>query len=361
MGYRNPFTYFPGGIFETLLPDFILSFTLFTSLSYAVLSKRFEHQRSAVGMAGAIGMSLSIGLVAWERQKGLSIKNLGPVSVFFAVIVLALVMYKVIARIGGSWAGVGIALGLSILIIMILGFESPIDPQAVYSIMVVALIVGFIAFLFHYSRSHSYTPYARAARKELPYIRDDISRLYRDRTISKGIGKGLRRLRKDTELLGEEPEKASDLLVQLKRILPAEGWLSEQMARLREKAQRIRKGHILRLDETKQVYRNLPKSERKRAAAKLVERYNQLIDIDKRLERLESVVSENENRVRLLTKEAKTCVENYQYRRFDEIIKQAEKLQSHNSKIVKLIERTERKLSRLAQTIAKQAKGVDNK
>ena len=53
-------------LFESALPDFVLAFAFFTSLVYAVLGKRFEHQRSAAMMSAAIGFTLSIGLVWWE-------------------------------------------------------------------------------------------------------------------------------------------------------------------------------------------------------------------------------------------------------------------------------------------------------
>jgi len=64
MGLRNPFGQLAiGQLFESLLPDFALAFTFFTALTYAVLGKRFGHQRPAVAMSTAIGLALSIGLV----------------------------------------------------------------------------------------------------------------------------------------------------------------------------------------------------------------------------------------------------------------------------------------------------------
>ena len=46
-----------GPLFQTLLPDFVLAFALFTALSYAVLGKRFDHQRPAVVMSAAVGLA----------------------------------------------------------------------------------------------------------------------------------------------------------------------------------------------------------------------------------------------------------------------------------------------------------------
>jgi hypothetical protein len=95
-------------LYESVLPDFVLGFAFFSSLSYVVLSKRFEQQRPAITMSAAIGFALSIGLIWWEQSTGFSIKDLGPIAIGFAIIVLAFVMYQSIRHIGGSWAGAGI-------------------------------------------------------------------------------------------------------------------------------------------------------------------------------------------------------------------------------------------------------------
>ncbi len=106
MDLSNPFSDVAlGELFETLLPDFILAFAFFTALTYAVLGKRFDRQRPAIAMSTAMGLALSVGLVWWEQRNGLSIRNLGPLAVGFAIIVLAGVMYQAIRQVGGSWAG----------------------------------------------------------------------------------------------------------------------------------------------------------------------------------------------------------------------------------------------------------------
>ena len=71
-------------------------------MTYAVLGKRFEKQRPAITMSAAIGFALSIGLVWWERANDLSIKDLGPIAVGFAVLLLAFVMYQSVRQVGGS-------------------------------------------------------------------------------------------------------------------------------------------------------------------------------------------------------------------------------------------------------------------
>jgi len=66
MKYANPFTGLAiADIFETLLPDFVLAFTFFTALIYAILGQRFGRERPAA-MSGVLGLALAIGLVWWE-------------------------------------------------------------------------------------------------------------------------------------------------------------------------------------------------------------------------------------------------------------------------------------------------------
>ncbi|MFX0200228.1 MAG: hypothetical protein ACFFCW_29260, partial [Candidatus Hodarchaeota archaeon] len=120
-----------GDLFESALPDFILAFAFFTSVAYAVLGKRFGQQRPAIAMSATIGFALSVGLVWWEQSTGFSIKDLGPIAIGFAIIILALVMYQSIRQIGGSWAGAAIALGASILIAKLLQINLPINPQII--------------------------------------------------------------------------------------------------------------------------------------------------------------------------------------------------------------------------------------
>ena len=342
---------------ESLLPDFVLAFAFFTSVVYAVLAKRFEKQRPAIAMSVAIGLTFSLGLVWWEQANNFSIKDLGPIAVGFAILLLAFVMYQCIRHIGGSWAGAGITIGASILIASLLGLNVPIDSEIIQTVTVVALIVGILAFLYH-TRGHTiFYPYISA---NLPEARHNMSDLYGERHLSDQLGKRIKKIRKETDLLNERPEGAGDVLLQLKRMLPAEGYLTERMAQLRTKAHQIRNGHIARLEETRHVFAKLPTSAKKRAAADLAARYKQIIGIDTRLERLDKTVAENEKRIRNLTRQAQTHAANYNHQKLYEILKDAEKLQNHNNKLFKIIERTEARLSTIASKIAKEAEQVNN-
>ena len=343
------------GRVENHLPDFVLAFTFFTALIYAVLGKRFKRQRPAIAMSAALGLALSAGLVWWERSNGLSIRDLGPIAVGFAVIILAFVMYQSIRQVGGSWAGAGIALGASIIIAEVLGMHIPISGQIIQTLVAVALIVGVIAFLHHH---HGHSPLPRV-RAKLPESKPDMSRLFRERHLSHAIERRLNGIKKQSETLRDRPDRAGSIAQQIRKMLPAEGYLTERMARLRAKAHQIRNGHIARLEETRHVFARLPTPAKKKAAAELAAGYNQIIGIDTRLERLDKAVAENERRIRELTQKAQERATQYDHKGLVDCLKHAEKLQKHNSRLFKIIARTEAKLTSLAKQVAARAKQVE--
>jgi hypothetical protein len=186
-----------------------------------------------------------------------------------------------------------------------------------------------------------------------------MSDLYRGRKLSKKLTKGLQKTRHQAETLNEHPEETRDVLLRLKRMLPAEGYLTDKMAHLRTKAHGIRNGHVARLDETSHVFAKLPASVKKKAAAHLADRYRQVIGVDTRLERLDKAVAETETRVRDLTARAQQYAARYDYQNLNSSLKAAEKLQHHNSRLLKIIERTERKLSVIAKKVAREVRQIE--
>jgi len=343
-------------LLESLLADFVLAFAFFTSVVYAVLGKRFEKQRPAVAMSAAIGFALSTGLVWWERANDLSIRNLGPIAVGFAILLLAFVMYQSIRQVGGSWSGAGITIGSAIIIAKLLGLNIPVDPEIIQTIIVVALTFGLLAFMLH---RHHFHPRLRSTEHAVPDIRHDMADLYRQRHLSNELDHGLRRLRRQARTLHEHPEQAADISLQIKRMLPAQGYLTQRMAQLRAKAHGIRKGHIARLEETRHVFAKLPTAVKKKASAELATRYSQMAGMDTRLERLDRAIAENERRIRQLTQEAQQHTANYDYQKLVSCLKQAQKLQHHNSKLFKTIDRTESKLTAIANEAARNVKQVN--
>jgi len=356
---NNPFLRTPfADLFRTLLPDFILGFAFFTALTYAVLGRRFGRQKPAAAMSAALGMALAVGMVWWEYDHGLSIRDLGPVALGFAVIVLCMVIFHAIRHVGGSWAGVGIAIGITIIVTWTLDLQWPVNSAIVQTTAIVALTVGALAFFFHLHGSR--TPFLPSSpRVEIADIRHDITDLHKDRRMGKGLKRGFRKIRRETDLLTGNPQEKTDIMLQLRRMLPAEGWLTERLARLRERAHHMRKGHITRIDELRHAMTQLPAKARKQASREIVARYKEL-KLDQRLERLDKAVAENERRIKRLTLEAQNVIARYKYRKVDGLLKTAEELQNHNHKLIKIITRTEKKLVRIAQKIAREAGRVKN-
>lgn len=236
-----------------------------------------------------------------------------------------------------------------------LGFKVPIDAQIIQTVTIVALIIGLMALFAHHRPIH---PHSRPTKPVLPDIKHSMADLYRERHLSKKLDHGLRTLRKEAKTLHEHPEEAADIATQIKRMLPAQGYLTERMAQLRAKAHQIRNGHIARLEETRQVFAKLPTSAKKKASGELAAAYNQMVGIDTRLERLDNAVAENEKRIRELTTKAHESTAKYDHRGRVEALKDAEKLQHHNSRLIKTIERTEDKLSAIAKRIANEVKQI---
>lgn len=346
MRYDNPFSSLPiSDLFETLLPDFILAFAFFTALVYGVLAKRVQHQRSAVTVSATVAFTLSIGLVWWEQSVGLSIRDLGPIAVGFAIILVAFVMYQAIHQVGGSWAGAGIAFGAALLISQLLGIDWALDPQLLHTAISVTLIAGILAFLLHQAwRAPSLAP--RHVR--MPQVRHDMRDLRQGRKLSRQLDRRFDKLGRKSESSRMEPADVQELVKQLQDMLPAQGWLTERLAQLREKAYRLREGHVARMDEIRKLAGGMPTQAKKRLSQQVREQYREL-GLATRLERLDKSVAANEKRIRELTEEAERAAERYDFGRLHDALRDAEKLQKHNTSLFKIIERTEKTIESAAR------------
>ena len=358
MFLSNPFASFAfGDIFNTVLPDFILSFTFFTAITYAVLGKRFGEQRPAVAMSAALGMALSIGFVWWEYSKGISIRNLGPIAVGFAIIMLAGVIYQSIRSVGGNWAGAGIAIGACLLVGWVLGLDIPGDRAMLQSIITVALTVGILAFLLHRHGQVGRAPHG-LNWTEPADIRHDMSDLYQDERVAKKLNHDLKHIKREARHLARHPDEnknpkeASDIMLQLKRILPAEGWLTQRLAGLREKVELTRQGDVGRVLESQGNLAKLPPAARKKATEQIAAEYKAL-GLDGRMERLDRAVAANELKIRNLTRQAEEDLSAGNYPALANVLDQASRLQKHNAHLFKLISRTESRLMGTAKQILK--------
>jgi len=358
MALGNPFSNLAlSETLSTLLPDFVLAVTFFTALLYAVLGRRFGPQRPAAAMSVALGLALATGLVWWEKDHGWSIRSLGPIAVIIVLVLLAAVLFSAARKQGGFWVGVGIALGICIPMAWLLGVQSPIDTDLVWLLAVVGGVLGALGIVVHLHRYGPESPRV-VSRVEVADARRDRRRIDRSYDTSNWIRQNLKRARLRVRSLTDHPGERADLVLQIRRILPAEGQLTRRMAALREKAHRIRNGHVSRLEETKLAYSRLPTSAKKKAAEQLIARYRALAGINDRLERLDREVAETERHVRLLTLEAQEIVARYDFPKVEGTLKRAERLQARNSQLLKVIDRTERKLAEIAGSVAEQAQGT---
>jgi hypothetical protein len=341
---------------DSLLPDFVLAFTLFTAVIYAVLGKRFDRQRPAIAVSVALGLALSVGLIWWEKGEGLSITNLGPLAVGFAIVILAVVMYQAIRQVGGNWAGSGIALGVCLLVAWATGLRWPAAESILQMVTTVALVVGLMALLVH-RESHSAIFSPRVV--ELPAVRQDRRAFQESHVLSELLGRRMQDLEKKVDHLHEHPEDAGDIMLQIKRMLPAEGWLTERLARLREKAYRVKEGHVARIETIQHLVRDLPPAAKRKAAEELAACYKEL-RFDVRLERLDGAVAVCERRIRDLTQQAQVHLAAHDYRALHDDLEAATKLQKHNSRLFKIINRTEARLATAAKQIARKSAAVMN-
>jgi hypothetical protein len=352
------FADFAGGqLLQTYLPDFVLAFAFFCSLAYGVLAKRLDRQRPAIAVSAALGFALSLGLVYWEQQQDLSVRDLGPFAVGFAVLVLGAVMYQAIRQVGGGVAGIGIALGGALLISGILGVQWWLDPETIRTTITIALVVGVLAFLMH-TRWHG-PAVGRHPAYPPPVRREARAQQRAERgggVTSDLLGRRLGAIRRQATLLDGRPELADNVAAQIRRILPAEGWLTQRLAELRKKAHRVRNGHVARLNETRETFSELPTSAKKRASAALAAGYQEMAGLDTRMERLNGAAAVCEKRIRLITTSAEQAARGNDHRRLTDLLKEAQELQKHNSKIFTAIDRVERKLTALAKKVAREAK-----
>ena len=325
------------------------STAFFTALIYAVLGQRFSRQRSAAVAALAIGLALSTGLVWWEADHGFSIRSLGPLAVGFAVLLLASVMYRALREIGGSLSAIMLSLALSLLIGWVVGIPSLVRAEVLQTITTVALLVGILALISHRHARHDWFP---KGLHTVPTVRNDLRTLYRDRHLADRLAHNLRHVRREAGYLHESPQARHDVMLQLQRMLPAEGYLTERLARLREHAYHLRHGQCARIDEIRAVIAKLPPEAKRKISEELIARYKALT-LDLRLERLDRAAAEIERRIRDLTRKAQQCLARNDYRKVVDILAAATKLQKHNARLFKIIERTETKLQAATTSVAK--------
>ena len=282
----------------TYLLDFLLGFTFFTALVYGVYGRRFGHQRVAAVLSATMGAALAIGLLSWQRLSGWSARDLGPVAIVLILVVTA------------------------------------------------GLVYGAIRL-----RPHQH-------RLTLSAIGDDLAKLQRDRRQYESFRRGLRRLQSGADLLTQHPRDAADIMLQLRRILPAEGALTERLARVRAQAERIRRGQAHEIEALRRTWAKLPRAARKQASRELAARF-QALKLDVRLEHLAKRAKHNEQRITGLLLQAKQAVARHDHRRLIDLLESAERPQGQNVRLFEEMDDTEERLDHVARHVAKETSQVN--
>jgi len=191
--------------------------------------------------------------------------------------------------------------------------------------------------------------------------RHEIADARRERHVSKDLSRGFRRAEEKADHLYEHPEDAGDIMLQLRRMLPAEGWLTQRLSGLRAKIQRLQQGQFEQVQEIQSELRRLDPKQREQAAKELTSGYKEL-RLDVRLDRLDHQVAETERRIMGLTRQAEARLAEHDYRQLHGILEEAQELQTHNSKLFKHIRQTEEQIVGVARQVARaQLKGETRK
>lgn len=261
-----------------------------------------------------------------------------------------MVMFFSVKQAGGRVAGGGIAIGACLIIALIIDSDIPINPDAAYTIITICTVIAFMSLLFRHHQGYHLSP---------PHnVYHEIDNIHKDRRISRDVGVKLKKIKIESEESHDYPEQINNIITQLKRILPEEGWLTRRMARLREKAYLIQRGHVARLNETKHLIRNLPVESKRKLSQELIAEYNKMVDIDQRIERVDYIVAENEKRIMEITKQAQTYAKRYNYRKLTELLENAQNLQTHNTNAIKHIDSLEKHLSGVINRVTKNIKSL---
>jgi hypothetical protein len=79
------------------------------------------------------------------------------------------------------------------------------------------------------------------------------------------------------------------------------------------------------------------------------------LKLDVRIERLDKAVAENERRITDLTRQAQVSLANAEHQKLVDILGAASKLQKHNERLFRIIDRTEAKLLEVERWAARRS------
>lgn len=354
---------------DGLVIDFTVALVFFTALSFAVLGRRFGHQRSAAVMSTAMGIALALGLVTWEMRTGLRLSALGPIAAGLGLVMIALVIYHAIRRVGGSWAGGLTALGATLLIGQVLavpGLSRLLNGVLGPLIAVGLLAVGASKLMMQIQKKDVSigsaavsAPWRPAIETTIPDGRppsggapvrdatqqvhaiDDVQRL------NHRLDQHLTLAKQNAELLPAQPQLAALLRRQLAAMLPESQTVTQRLADLRAKTQMLRLGHLAKIRRLAPQIPKLPPAAARVASAQLREAYKEA-RLEERIGRLDQAAVHAEQRIAAVVVEVNRMLDAGRYDHAAKTLQDAEKLARQVQRLLKQIENDEKKVLSLA-------------
>ena len=242
------------------------------------------------------------------------------IAIIIIAVFAAAVIYSLIKH-----SGHGVIAILTIIILIMPALSRAywfFDYQTAFDIVLTVWLLILIWLLMKCAGPHvnlSSMSKHNYAYRESDYADDQIKQMYNDRSLSKRISGQLRKLRRSSDLLGDKNGQSTDLLLQLQRILPEQGFLVNRMAGLRKNIHWVRNGHIAKIKEIKKLCQKMPALQKQKISRLLIEHYQKQTDLDKRLERLEGLVADAEKKNRDLAKDAQICIRTNNFKKYDHI------------------------------------------
>lgn len=163
--------------------------------------------------------------------------------------------------------------------------------------------------------------------------------------------KCLRHLHKQLQKSHKTPELAEEIVKKMKHLLPVEAILIREQSRLYDLVQNIRRGFY----NTDHAYRHSQKfsNDKKKNAANLVSvKFNTLIRIHSKLDKLNYEAKEQQSQIDTLLHLAEKYKTAQHYTRLASCLKTAEKVQQQNIKLLKAIHNAEKDLVVISKNLA---------
>ncbi len=352
------------------LIDFLIALVFFTALAFAVLGRRLGHARAGAAASAALGFALALGLAAWEVNTGWRISDIGPIAAGFGLIVIALVIYHAMKKIGGQWAGVLIALGSASLIGQVLSL--PGLSNLLHGVVLPLVGIGLLAAGMMRLSHHHQTPYpnvspsnaitpapiAVPAPNDLEEVRDSQEQVHAIDDVHR-LADRIERTLSDTDRYGRalpaHPDLARLIRQQVDAVLPATQQITRQLAELRAHTELVRRGHLAKIRRLAPVVPKLDPTAARLASKRLRDLYDEA-SLGQRLERLDQAAAATEQRITQTITSVRQSLDAARYHEAASALRRAELLGRQAKKLIAQIDKQQKRVLALAIDAAKQSK-----